>query len=255
MIVSQSPDLDKLATALALAQAAVKGASKDSVNPQLKNKYADLASVWEACRDALTSNGLSVTQHPGCDGVFATVDTMLLHASGQHITSRLTAPIIPQTYNREAPPMVTAQATIATVTYLRRTALAAVAGVAPEDDDGQAGSQPDAPYAPAQRVPAPVQRVADAFAGKVESVERIAPALSSVDPSCPTCSGTMWDNRPKKASGDANPKSPDFKCKDKACGGVIWKYGEKARGPVPQTRGPLLDAPAPTDEDAPGSPF
>jgi hypothetical protein len=97
--------------------------------------------------------------------------------------------------------------------------------------------------------------VADAFAGKVESVERLAPALSSVDPSCPTCSGTMWDNRPKKASGDANPKSPDFKCKDKACGGVIWKYGEKPRGPVPQTRGPLLDAPAPTDEDAPGFPF
>jgi hypothetical protein len=141
------------------------------------------------------------------------------------------------------------------VTYLRRYGLAAAVGVSPEDDDGQAASQPAAPYALAQRVPAPVQRVADAFAGKVESVERIAPALSSVDPSCPTCSGTMWDNRPKKASGDANPKSPDFKCKDKACGGVIWKYGEKARGPVPQTRGPLLDAPAPTDEDAPGFPF
>jgi hypothetical protein len=141
------------------------------------------------------------------------------------------------------------------VTYLRRYGLAAAVGVSPEDDDGQAGSQPAAPYAPAQRVPAPVQRVADAFAGKVESVERLAPALSSVDPSCPTCSGTMWDNRPKKASGDANPKSPDFKCRDKACGGVIWKYGEKARGPVPQTRGPLLNAPAPTDEDAPGFPF
>ena len=106
-----------------------------------------------------------------------------------------------------------------------------------------------------ERVPAPAQRVADALGGKVESVERLPPAASSVDPSCPTGSGTMWDNRPKKASGDANPKSPDFKCKDKACGGVIWKYGEKPRGPVPQTRGPLLDAPAPTDEDAPGFPF
>jgi hypothetical protein len=62
----------------------------------------------------------------------------------------------------------------------------------------------------------------------------------------------MWDNREKKT----NPKAPDFKCKDKNCQGVIWKYGEKPRGPVPQTRGPLLDAPTPpTDEDGPGFPF
>jgi hypothetical protein len=62
----------------------------------------------------------------------------------------------------------------------------------------------------------------------------------------------MWDNREKKT----NPKAPDFKCKDKNCQGVIWKYGEKPRGPVPQTRGPLLDAPPPpTDEDGPGFPF
>ena len=48
-----------------------------------------------------------------------------------------------------------------------------------------------------------------------------------------------------------NPKAPDFKCRDKSCQGVIWKYGEKPRGPVPQTRGPLLDAPPPTDDDMP----
>jgi len=261
MILSQSPELDQLATALAKAQASVKGAAKDSVNPQLRNKYADLASVWEACRDALTSNGLSVSQHPGCDGAMATVDTMLLHCSGQYIASRLTAPIIPQTYNREAAPMVTAQATIAAVTYLRRTALAAVVGVAPEDDDGQAASQPGN-YNPPRGVQATpqefmrsVDRVAQAVNGKIESVERIAPTSSGIDPSCPTCSGSMWDNRPKKQSGDMNPKAPDFKCKDKNCQGVIWKYGEKPRGPVPQTRGPLLDAPPPTDEDAPGFSF
>lgn len=250
MILSQSPELDQLATALAKAQASVKGAAKDSVNPQLRNKYADLASVWEACRDALTSNGLSVSQHPGCDGAMATVDTMLLHCSGQYIASRLTAPIIPQTYNREAAPMVTAQATIAAVTYLRRTALAAVVGVAPEDDDGQAASH-STPNPQPQRAPVQAQRVAEALGGRVESVERIAPTPSGIDPSCPTCSGSMWDNREKKT----NPKAPDFKCKDKNCQGVIWKYGEKPRGPVPQTRGPLLDAPPPTDEDAPGFPF
>jgi hypothetical protein len=245
-MTSHSPELDQLATALALAQGSMQGAVKDRTNPAFKSSYADLASTWDACRVALSSNGLAVSQHPGrLEDGSVTVTTMLLHRSGQHITSVCSA--LP----RDASPASVGSV----VTYLRRYGLAAAVGVSPEDDDGQAASQPAAPYAPAQRVPAPVQRVADALGGKVESVERLAPVLSSVDPSCPTCSGTMWDNRPKKASGDANPKSPDFKCKDKACGGVIWKYGEKPRGPVPQTRGPLLDAPAPTDEDAPGFPF
>jgi len=245
-MTSHSPELDQLATALALAQGSMQPAIKDRTNPAFKSSYADLASTWDACRVALSSNGLAVSQHPGrLEDGSVTVTTFLLHKSGQHMSSVCSA--LP----RDASPASVGSV----VTYLRRYGLAAAVGVSPEDDDGQAGSQPAASYAPAQRVPAPVQRVADALGGRVESVERIAPALSSVDPSCPTCSGSMWDNRPKKASGDANPKSPDFKCKDKACGGVIWKYGEKPRGPVPQTRGPLLDAPAPTDEDAPGFPF
>jgi hypothetical protein len=245
-MTSHSPELDQLATALALAQGSMQGAVKDRTNPAFKSSYADLASTWDACRVALSTNGLAVSQHPGrLEDGSVTVTTFLLHKSGQHMSSVCSA--LP----RDASPASVGSV----VTYLRRYGLAAAVGVSPEDDDGQAASQPAASYALAQRVPAPVQRVADALGGRVESVERIAPALSSVDPSCPTCSGSMWDNRPKKASGDANPKSPDFKCKDKACGGVIWKYGEKPRGPVPQTRGPLLDAPAPTDEDAPGFPF
>lgn len=45
------------------------------------------------------------------------------------------------------------------------------------------------------------------------------------DPACPVCSGRMWDNR----VGKRNPKAPDFKCRDKACEGVIWppKEGEE----------------------------
>ncbi|HEU4631014.1 MAG TPA: hypothetical protein VFS08_14785 [Gemmatimonadaceae bacterium] len=37
-------------------------------------------------------------------------------------------------------------------------------------------------------------------------------------PTCPKCSGPMWDNRESKR----NPRAPDFKCRDKACDGVIW---------------------------------
>ncbi len=39
-------------------------------------------------------------------------------------------------------------------------------------------------------------------------------------PSCPDCSGPMWDNR----EGKRNPKAPDFKCKKprEECNGAIW---------------------------------
>lgn len=246
MILSQSPELDQLATALAIAQGSIQGAVKDRTNPAFKSSYADLASVWDACRAALSANGLSVSQHPGrLEDGSATVTTILLHKSGQHISSVCAA--LPRDQSPAAVGSV--------VTYLRRYALAAAVGVAPEDDDGQAASHAT-PNPQPQRVPAQAQRVAEALGGRVESVERISPTPSGIDPSCPTCSGSMWDNRPKKQSGDMNPKAPDFKCRDKSCQGVIWKHGEKPRGPVPQTRGPLLDAPPPpTDEDGPGFPF
>ena len=40
---------------------------------------------------------------------------------------------------------------------------------------------------------------------------------------CPKCDGPMWDNRDRKR----NPKAPDFKCKNKACDGVIWPDNEE----------------------------
>jgi hypothetical protein len=46
-----------------------------------------------------------------------------------------------------------------------------------------------------------------------------ARALIATDvPPCPRCGGRMWDNR----IGKRNPKAPDFKCRDRACEGVIW---------------------------------
>lgn len=41
---------------------------------------------------------------------------------------------------------------------------------------------------------------------------------TSAQVACPVCGGPVWDNRATKK----NPKQPDFKCKDKACSGVIW---------------------------------
>jgi hypothetical protein len=53
-------------------------------------------------------------------------------------------------------------------------------------------------------------------------------------PSCPKCQGEMWDNR----VGKKNPKTPDFKCKDKACDGVIWPPRDASRAAAPAGEAP-----------------
>jgi hypothetical protein len=123
-----SEQINELATALARAQGEIKGAAKDSANPFFKAKYADLASVWDACRAALTKNGLSVTQTATADGARVSVETRLLHASGQWLGDALTV-----SAKEESP-----QAIGSAITYARRYGLAAITGVAPEDDDGEA---------------------------------------------------------------------------------------------------------------------
>lgn len=131
--MEMSDNIKELATAFSKAQAAVEGATKDSNNPHFKTKYADLGAVWAACRDALTSNGLSVVQFPGeLIENRMTMTTMLMHSSGQWMRETLSIPLS----------KVDAQGYGSATTYARRYALAAVVGVCPEDDDGNAASEP-----------------------------------------------------------------------------------------------------------------
>lgn len=122
-----SEQINEVAAALAKAQAVIKGAVKDSVNPHFRNRYADLASVWDACRGPITAHGLSVVQTLGTDAAGVRITTMLLHSSGQWIADDLIMPAgnTPQTAG-------------SAITYGRRYALAAIVGVAPEDDDAEA---------------------------------------------------------------------------------------------------------------------
>lgn len=105
-------------------------ASKDRTNPHFGSKYADLASIMDAIREPLSSNGLAVAQlvTSNADGVTCT--TRLLHSSGESIEAACWLPVVqktPQSYG-------------STITYARRYSLAALVGVASEDDDGNAGS-------------------------------------------------------------------------------------------------------------------
>jgi len=128
--MNHSEQINELASALAKAQGQIEGAKKDKANPFYKSVYADLASVWDACRKPLSDNGLSVTQCPEEADNGIAIETMLLHSSGQWIKSRYTMPVS----------KLDAQAVGSAITYARRYALSAVVGIAPEDDDGNAAA-------------------------------------------------------------------------------------------------------------------
>lgn len=130
--MDRSPQIELLAVALSKAQAMLKSAPKDSLNPHFKSRYADLASALDACREALAAHGFSVSQHPTSEGKVVRLETILLHASGQFLSSTLT-----MTAQQDTP-----QGIGSAVTYARRYALMAIVGIAADDDDGEQASKP-----------------------------------------------------------------------------------------------------------------
>lgn len=123
-----SDKINELAESLAAAQPKIGIAIKNAVNPHLKNRYADLGAVWDACSDALKSCGLAVVQmpQPSDDGKLH-LETILIHKSGQWISGEAVVPIAKQD----------AQGYGATLTYARRYGLASLLGITQDDDDGE----------------------------------------------------------------------------------------------------------------------
>jgi len=120
--------LDQFGVDLAKAQAEMAGAIKDSDNPFFKSKYTSLSSVWKACKDAFHNNGFSVIQSPIEVSGRIGVETLLLHKSGQFVRDRFTLGV-----KKENDP----QADGSSISYARRSALAAFAGICPVDDDAE----------------------------------------------------------------------------------------------------------------------
>ena len=127
-----SSEIGELAAALAAAQGELEPATKNAENPMLRNKYADLASCYEACRKVLPQKGLAVSQIcMPCDKGMVRVKTVLMHTSGQWISSECTLEAVGNKGVNGA------QAAGSAITYARRYGLSAIVGlVADEDDDG-----------------------------------------------------------------------------------------------------------------------
>lgn len=182
----------KLFTALVKAQAEMGNPVKDSTNPHLRNKYASLASVLDACRLPLANNGVVVYQSASIVPDMpnhVVVTSMLVHGeSGESISDSLPIPLAKND----------AQGIGSAITYGRRYMLLAQLGLAPDDEDdddgnkasGRTQQQPAQPQRPQPAKPAtngaqhrqPPQVDADTKAladsvGAVVTAVKIDPAL------------------------------------------------------------------------------
>lgn len=127
---ASSPDLKELFAAQSKALGALRNAPRTSKSHF--GMYADLATLIDTIREPLAKHGLSFSQ-PFCiyDENYDVLVTTLQHESGQFVRSfnRIKTNLPPQQY-------------AATATYMKRVALAALVGVAAEDeDDGETANR------------------------------------------------------------------------------------------------------------------
>lgn len=169
--MNKSESIKELATALAQAQLEVENASKNAVNPHFRNSYADLAEVLNTVRPVFAKNQLAITQWPMyADGV-AAVETVLAHSSGEFISNVASCRVTKDD----------AQGVGSAITYLRRYSLAAVAGVAQEDDDGNVASQKPHKSAPAENLEPLLANLREAAINGSEALQNAFKTLPNTD--------------------------------------------------------------------------
>ena len=198
-----SDSIKNIAAALCTVQAHLKPLKRNADNPFFKSNYTDLSAMTEALYPLLSAEGLSVIQ--GGDG--STLDTMLLHTSGEWVKTSLTMPA-------ESNP----QKLGSVVTYFRRYALAAIVGAVSEgeDDDGNAASHPPARSAsappPANR-PSPASEARPTPPAPAPTTPEAGPALTVtfVDTATGEKAGKPWTRYSAKFSDGTKASTFDTK--------------------------------------------
>lgn len=151
-----SESIKEIAGALCEFQGKVGTIKKSETNPFFKSKYADLSTILDAIQLPLIECGLSFVQFPsGENGL----ETMLMHKSGEWMREvyymNPTKKPIKQydSYDSQGKGIGSykivayesdPQGAGSVITYQRRYALGAILGLnIDEDDDGNAGSNPE----------------------------------------------------------------------------------------------------------------
>lgn len=126
--MNRSESIAKLSAALVKAQRSMGNATKGAKNPFFKNTYADLNAIREVALPPLNDNGISVLQPTSTDAEGSYVDTLLLHESGEFLTSRT------RVLNTKGD----AQGEGSGISYARRYGLQSLLNIGAVDDDGEA---------------------------------------------------------------------------------------------------------------------
>tara|TARA_R100001086_G_scaffold59597_1_gene27418 strand:- start:148 stop:585 length:438 start_codon:yes stop_codon:yes gene_type:complete len=113
------------------AQKSMGKALKNATNPHFKNRYADLGNVLDACLSAFQNNNFLFIQPNNRDEHGDYVETKVIHESGVEFVSKVYLVIDKQTM----------QGLGSAITYARRYGALQMAGLAPEDDDGNDASR------------------------------------------------------------------------------------------------------------------
>lgn len=136
----QPKSLVNIAPAIVKAIAETQDIVADSTNPFHKNSYASLSAHLAKLKPTFAKHGLAILQFPtsNYDTNGVGVKTMILHTSGEYIEASITlqAPV-EKTKDGGEKSGFTGQQAGALISYLRRYALASVAGVATEDCDAE----------------------------------------------------------------------------------------------------------------------
>lgn len=129
--MKMSETIAELATALSKAQGQIEAATKGSVNPAFRSKYADINALRDAIREPLAVNDLSLIQFPRTLEGRVEVETMILHKSGEFMSETLSMPV----------GKPDAHGIGSAITYARRYGMSALLNLAADDDDGNAAVQ------------------------------------------------------------------------------------------------------------------
>jgi len=129
--MEKSESITELAGALAIAQAQFLPVKRtEHVGYQTKSgekkySYAPLENIIDACRKALSDNGLAILQPTVMVEGNIVVETILIHSSGQWISGQIRIEAVNKDPQSEG----------SALTYARRYALSAMLGIVSEEDD------------------------------------------------------------------------------------------------------------------------
>lgn len=210
----------ELHASLVKAIAETQDVHADSTNPFHKNKYASLSAHLAVVKPIFAKHGLAVLQFPTSSNNSIGVTTTIIHKSGAQIMDSITIPVGENVKGQEAGSIIS---------YLRRYSLAAIAGIATEDDDAEtdrivrignapatSGGISTTKFIPNPNATAPAGSVNVDFTIPVPFGKNKGTALQDLTDNDLDYWANKWEPKPWEKTGKVGPKDLSLKASAQA---------------------------------------